>query len=64
MGIYPIGCQKKYTEGELPSKLLNSHIFPFFLQRRNAVLFHDRDSLRKGLHSHLRKRMAKNPICV
>ena len=30
MGIYPTGCQKKYTEGELPSRLLNSHIFPFF----------------------------------
>ena len=29
MGIYPISCQKKYIEEELPSRLLNSHSFSF-----------------------------------
>ena len=39
MGIYPIGCQKKYTEGELPSKLLNSHIFPFFFCKGETLYY-------------------------
>ena len=64
MGIYPISCQKKYIEEELPSRLLNSQ-FLLFLQRRNTALFHDRDRCRNGLHSHLRKPMPENPrICV
>ena len=40
MGIYPIGCQKKYTKGELPSRLLNSHTFPFFFFCKGEMLYY------------------------